>query len=105
MGQLQKGGVFNEDDKELFKKFTSLTNSMEYEEECDYKKMPNYQEIRHFEEEISDSEFMDIIIDRLQGEDDEVSYKKFKSEFLPKHRKPTFNDYLRFRRLETIMLH
>jgi hypothetical protein len=32
-----------------------------------------------------------------------ISYKTFEKEFLPQHRKPTFAEYLRFRKLENLI--
>jgi hypothetical protein len=34
----------------------------------------------------------------------EIPYKEFKSLFLPSYRKETFNEMIRFRRLENIFL-
>lgn len=73
------------------------------ESKHDFTELPNYESIKHFEEPLSDEEFLKIIIERLNQLDD-VTYKILKDELLPKHRKPSFRDYLRFRIIETILL-
>lgn len=70
----------------------------------DYTKLPNYHLIRHFEEPLTDEQFLEIIVERLNNMED-VTYKTIKEELLPKHRKPLFKDYLRFRLIETVLLH
>ena len=70
----------------------------------DYTKLPNYESIRHFEEPMTDEEFLEIVVNRLNSLEIEVTYKVFKQEFLPKHRKPLFRDYARFRLLEKVLL-
>lgn len=72
--------------------------------EIDYTNYPNYHEFKHFETEIDDDSFIEIATDRLSKIKGDLNYKLFKKELLPQHRKPTFSDYLRFRRLEKIML-
>ena len=78
----------------------------ESDSECalDFRLLPNYEEIKHFEEPLTDEEFMIVIVDRLNNFECEVTYKAFKQEFLPRHRKPLFKDYARFRMLETVLL-
>ena len=73
-------------------------------EETQYNTLPNYEEIKHFEEDLTDREFMKIVVKQLKQEEGDINYQIFKSKFMPKHRKPNFEDYLRLRRLEKIML-
>lgn len=88
-------------DQQLEEEFTEN----EEEEPVNYKNMPEYEKIRHFEEEdVTDDEFMDIVIDRLSHVDGDITYKMFRDQLLPTYRKPSFRDYTRFRRLEKIML-
>lgn len=72
--------------------------------EIDYKAHPNYHKFKHFETDVNDDEFMEIVINRLSKVKGDLSYKIFKNQFLPQHRKPTFSDYNRLRRCEIIML-
>lgn len=58
-----------------------------------------------YDVEISDNEFLKVILGQLQKIEGDISYAMFRSKFLPKHRKANFTDYLRFRRLETKVLH
>lgn len=69
-----------------------------------YTCLPNYEKIKHFEQDLSDEEFMDIVVNNLSKLRGDITYKQFRDQFLPKHRKPTFTDYTRLRRLEKIML-
>lgn len=70
----------------------------------EYSHLPNYyQDMWHFEEKLTDDEFLQIVIGRLQHMSSNLSYKRFEKEFLPQHRKPTFAEYLRFRKLENLI--
>lgn len=64
----------------------------------------DYQNIWHFEEDLTDQEFMDVIVGRLRKVEGDITYKMFKKELLPSHRKPNFMDFARYRKLEKIML-
>lgn len=87
--------------------FIELERSDSLEEsssENDFTHLPNYEKIKHFEEDISEEEFMDIVINNLSKVEGDITYKMFREQFLPKHRKPSFADFARFRQLEKIML-
>lgn len=73
-------------------------------QEKGFRHLPNFEDIKHFEQEYTDKEFLDIVVARLQKIEEEVTYKIFKGELLPSHRKPTFREYLRFRLLEKEIL-
>jgi hypothetical protein len=56
----------------------------------------------YFDEDLTDEEFLEVVIQKLKETgQSKITYKLFKQYFLPQHRKPNFNDYLRFRRLES----
>lgn len=61
--------------------------------------------ISHFDMDLTDEEFLNIVVSELKKLNMEnVTYKVFRKHFLPKHRKPTFSDYARFRKLEKVLL-
>jgi hypothetical protein len=63
-----------------------------------------YEDYWHFEQGLSDEEFLLVVIERFEKLNSHISYNLFQAEFLPRHRKPTFSDYVRFRKLEKMML-
>lgn len=85
-------------------KSSSLEGYSEYTSSDDYSYLPNWDDIKHFEEETSDDSFMDIVVGQLSSIDGDITYKEFRKALLPQHRKPSFTDYARLRRLEKIML-
>lgn len=94
---------------QLNKQFSSLSNPNTFSSqsssiESEYKNLPNYEQIWYFEEDLTDEEFLQVMVEKFQAKKAKLSYKVFKNEFLPKHRKPTFKDYARFRKLENLML-
>ena len=104
---LPKDKVFNCLSK-MQNEFKALECTEEPEEEESftetYEHLPNYEEIKHFEVGATDDEFMDIVVNNLSKVNGDITYKIFRDQFLPRHRKPTFTDYSRLRRLEKIML-
>jgi hypothetical protein len=57
-----------------------------------------------FDLRLSDNDFMSFVLDKMQKMDRDLSYKEFKSFFLPQHRKPYFKEWVRFRKLEKLIL-
>lgn len=55
----------------------------ESDSEIDYTGYANYQEFKHFETEIADDKFMEIVTERLSKVKGNISYKIFKNELLP----------------------
>lgn len=61
-------------------------------------------EIKHFETRLSDEEFMAVVAEQLEMVEGHISYTLFKKIVLPQHRKPTFTDFLRFRKIEQLLI-
>jgi hypothetical protein len=78
---------------------SSKKSSNEYK----FAHLENYDDIWHFEVDLTDEEFLQVVLGRLQKLDSHISYKIFQNEFLPKHKKPSFKDYARFRKLEILL--
>jgi len=76
----------------------------EPEEEENYRDLPNYEEIKHFEEDYTDKEFIKTISKKVSEIKTDVTYLMFKKMFFPSHRKENFTDFVRWRRLEKIMI-
>lgn len=82
-------------------------SSDESEEDQEFHSLPFYEEIKHFEENIPESEFAKIILEslkRIQSSGQVLTYKVFADLVLPKHRKPRFRDLVRLRILEEKMI-
>ncbi len=85
-----------------FKKFFSI--QQDSEESSSDEKIFEKHDPWYFDLDLNDEEVMDLVYDRLSDIKEPLTYKIFKAHLLPKHRKPTFSEYARLRKLEKIML-
>ena len=80
-----KSGVFNAFAKQLDEEFCrldSVKNSMNSEEEITtetYDHLPGYEKLKYFDEDHTDEEFMDIVIDKLSKIEGDITYKIFRA--------------------------
>jgi hypothetical protein len=68
------------------------------------KEIQNDQNVHYFDVDLSDGKLLlKIYDDLLKLNMEEIPNRTFLRHLLPRHRKPTFGDFVRFRRLEKIM--
>ena len=66
-------------------------------------KVHKQEDVWHFDKPMSDEQFLQIVVQKMEPLGLEIAYDIFQDFFLPKHRKPSFSDWCRFRRLENLI--
>jgi mannose-6-phosphate isomerase-like protein (cupin superfamily) len=61
------------------------------------------EDVWHFDQEMTDEQFLQVVVHKMEPLGLEIAYDVFQDFFLPKHRKPNFSDWCRFRRLENLI--
>lgn len=76
---------------------SSSNKGLNYEKQEQGPLEPSY-----FDKKLTEQQFLEcIVLKLLELGHEKITYQNLKKYSLPQHRKPNFNDYLRFRKVET----